>query len=67
VCWVTDFLPHDLPLALRRKTRIFFYNHDSYYMRDAVKERLPNLAMDMLHHIRDRIRSRQEVCPQTCE
>lgn len=63
VCWVTDFLLDDLPPASRRKTRIFFYNHESYWQREAVQTRLWNLAGNMLHQVRERIRQRQEVGP----
>jgi hypothetical protein len=61
VCWVTNFLPHDLPSPVRRKTRIFFYNHDSYWKREAVQTRLWNLAGNMLHHVREKIHRTYEV------
>lgn len=64
VCWVTDLLLDDIAPAARRKTRLFFYNHDSYWQRDAVQTRLWNLAGNMLHHVRERIRRTQEVSPR---
>lgn len=63
VCWVTDLLLDDIPPAVLRKTRIFFYNHDSYWKRDAVQTRLWNLAGNMLQHVREKVRRTQEVRP----
>ncbi|KJZ69751.1 hypothetical protein HIM_10862 [Hirsutella minnesotensis 3608] len=51
VNWVSDFLPNDLPPAIRRNARLFFYNYDSYWKRDAVYTRLPNLGSDLLERI----------------
>ncbi|KJZ70348.1 hypothetical protein HIM_10277 [Hirsutella minnesotensis 3608] len=51
VNWVSDFLPNDLPPAIRGNVRIFFYNYDSYWKRDAVYTRLPNLGSDLLERI----------------
>ncbi|KAL8909884.1 MAG: hypothetical protein Q9171_004797 [Xanthocarpia ochracea] len=39
-CWVSDFLPQDIPVSFRKDIRIFFYNYDSYWKRDAVQARL---------------------------
>jgi hypothetical protein len=61
VCWVTDFLHNDLPPASRRRSRLFFYNHDSYWQRDAVQTRLRNLGQNLLHHINTVIRGTEEV------
>ena len=63
VCWVTELLLVDIPPSVRHKTRIFFYNHDSYWKRDAVQTRLWNLAENMLHHVRESIRRTDEVSP----
>ncbi|EXJ63310.1 uncharacterized protein A1O5_11631 [Cladophialophora psammophila CBS 110553] len=60
VCWVMDLLIDDLPPTVRRKTRIFFYNHDSYWQCGAVQTRLWNLAGNMLHHLRGRIHHSEE-------
>ncbi|KAK4667919.1 LOW QUALITY PROTEIN: uncharacterized protein QC764_0111100 [Podospora pseudoanserina] len=48
VNWVSDFLPSDL---FRRDVRLFFYNYDSYWKRDAVHTRLTNLGNELLEHI----------------
>ncbi|CAP80021.1 hypothetical protein PCH_Pc12g03940 [Penicillium rubens Wisconsin 54-1255] len=40
VNWVSDFLLSDLPPEVRKDARIFFYNYDSYWKRDAVYTRL---------------------------
>lgn len=61
VCWVTDFLPKDIPPALRQNIRVFFYNHDSRWERDAVQTRLWNLGHNMLNRISTEIRSTAEV------
>lgn len=59
--WVSDFLPNDLPTAIRKDTRIFFYNYDSYWKRDAVQTRLWNLGNGLLEHISGGIRHLGEV------
>jgi hypothetical protein len=53
VNWVSDFLPDDFPPAIRRDIRMFFYNYDSYWKRDAVYTRLANLGNELLEHIRE--------------
>jgi hypothetical protein len=65
VCWVTDFLPEDIPLAIRENSRVFFYNYDSYWQRDAVQTRLGSLGHNMLQSINSEIRRTEEVgCPR---
>lgn len=61
ICWITDFIPEDIDAASRRKIRVFFYNHDSYWRRDAVQDRLWNLGNNLLHHISSRVRRTEEV------
>ena len=61
VCWVTDFLPQDIPPAMREDIRIFFYNHDSFWKRDAVQTRLWNLGHNLLSQISTEIRRTEEV------
>ncbi|KAK4661301.1 uncharacterized protein QC763_0115120 [Podospora pseudopauciseta] len=51
VNWVSDFLPSDLLPAVSRDVRLFFYNYDSYWKRDAVHTRLTNLGNELLEHI----------------
>ncbi|KAK3937341.1 putative kinesin light chain [Diplogelasinospora grovesii] len=52
VTWVSDFLPEDLP---RDDVRLFFYNYDSYWKRDALHTRLFNLGDALLEQIHDKI------------
>lgn len=52
VNWVSDFLPDDLHLKIRREVRIFYYNYDSYWQRDALHTRLELLGKGLLEHIR---------------
>jgi hypothetical protein len=52
VNWVSEFLPNDLPTTACKDTRIFFYNYESFWKRDAVKTRLWDLANDLLEHIK---------------
>ena len=59
--WVSDFLPDDLLPAIRRDVRMFFYNYDSYYKRDAVYTRLTNLGNELLEHINGEIRVSEAV------
>ncbi|KAK3937548.1 hypothetical protein QBC46DRAFT_460804 [Diplogelasinospora grovesii] len=56
VTWVSDFLPDDLPPAIRDDVRLFFYNYDSYWKRDALHTRLFNLGHALLEQIHDKIR-----------
>ena len=58
---MTDLLPDDLPLAARKDTRIFFYNYDTYWKRDAVHTRLRNIGNRLLEHIKTAIRQSEEV------
>ncbi|KAI9789841.1 MAG: hypothetical protein M1816_005758 [Peltula sp. TS41687] len=60
VCWVSDILPEDIPAAVRQDIRVFFYNHDSFWQRDAVQTRLSNLGRGFLHRIRAKIRQTEE-------
>ncbi|KAL4733499.1 hypothetical protein BDV11DRAFT_175643 [Aspergillus similis] len=53
VCWVTDFLPDDISSTERENVRLFFYNYDSYWQRDAVQKRLPGLGKEMLHELQE--------------
>jgi hypothetical protein len=49
-----------LPAVIQQNIRIFYYNYDSYWKRDAVHTRLPNLGDELLEHIRG-IRSSDAV------
>ena len=61
VCWVTDFLPHDIPPAVLQDLRVFFYNHDSFWQRDSVQTRLWNLGHNLLNQMSMGIRRTEEV------
>lgn len=61
ICWVTKFLPEDIDPVICGKIRVFFYNHDSYWKRDAIETRLWNLGSNMLHCINSEIRRTEEV------
>ncbi|KAK3326908.1 hypothetical protein B0H66DRAFT_530896 [Apodospora peruviana] len=56
VNWVSDFLPIDILESTNTDVRIFFYNYDSYWKRDAVYTRLANLGNELLEHINEGIR-----------
>lgn len=58
VNWVSDLLPYDLPAETRKDIRMFFYNYDSYWKRDAVYTRLKIEGNKLLEHIRQIRRSR---------
>jgi hypothetical protein len=60
-CWVSDFLPEDIPAAFHKDVRIFFYNYDTYWKRDAVQTRLPRLGKGLLDHIVSDMRTTDEV------
>ena len=60
VNWITDFLPDDIP-EIRQHGRIFLYNYDSYWKRDAVRTRLKKLGNNLLEHINADIRASEPV------
>ncbi|KAE8336173.1 hypothetical protein BDV24DRAFT_178668 [Aspergillus arachidicola] len=51
----------DLSLPDHQDVRIFFYNFDSFWKRDAVQTRLANIGNDLLEHITNAMR-RSEAC-----
>lgn len=59
--WVSDFLPSDLPPEVDKEARIFFYNYDSYWKRDAVYTRLQNVGTNLLEHVDGQIRQSKHV------
>jgi hypothetical protein len=61
VNWVRDFLPEDLPPAIYRDVRMFFYNYDSYWKREAVHTRLAHDGNELLEHINGKIRVSEAV------
>ena len=48
VNWVTEFLVHDLYCADQFTPRVFFFNYDSYWKRDALETRLCSMADKLL-------------------
>ncbi|KAK3359536.1 hypothetical protein B0T25DRAFT_447962 [Lasiosphaeria hispida] len=61
VNWVSDFLPGDILQAGSTDARIFFYNYDSYWKRDAVHTRLTSLGNELLEHINGGVRVSETV------
>jgi hypothetical protein len=61
VNWVSEFLPSDLPPTVRKDTRIFFYNYDSYWKRDALHTGLSELGGNLLEQVRTKFRQAEEV------
>ncbi|KAK4033241.1 hypothetical protein C8A01DRAFT_50136 [Parachaetomium inaequale] len=57
VNWISDFLPEDLPPAIYKNVRMFFYNYDSYWKREAVHTRLAHHGNELLEHINGEIRA----------
>ncbi|KAI9658004.1 MAG: hypothetical protein M1821_002664 [Bathelium mastoideum] len=60
VNWVSEFLPIDLASTSQKDIRIYFYNYDSYWKRDAIRTRLRNLGNELLEHITKIRQSEQE-------
>lgn len=60
VDWISDFLLDDLS-ALDTDIRVFYYNFDSYWKRDALHVRLSTLGTGLLEQIHGKIRSSEEV------
>ncbi|KEQ57652.1 uncharacterized protein M437DRAFT_61128 [Aureobasidium melanogenum CBS 110374] len=48
VNWVTEFLVHDVYCADQFTPRVFFFNYDSYWKRDALETRLCSMADKLL-------------------
>lgn len=61
VNWVTDYLPYDLPAHILPYTRLFFYNYDSYWLRDAIEARLWAMGEKLVSQISLQIRRSDEV------
>ncbi|KAI9765373.1 MAG: hypothetical protein M1840_007453 [Geoglossum simile] len=59
-CWVSDFLPENIPASSRKDIRIFFYNYDSYWRRDTVWTRLWNTGKSLLDRVAMEIRRTEE-------
>ncbi|EPE35145.1 alpha/beta-Hydrolase [Glarea lozoyensis ATCC 20868] len=58
VTWVRDFLPIDLVSdGGHQDIRLFFYNYDSYWKRDALPERLTTLGSALVGWITSQIRT----------
>ncbi|OAP62754.1 hypothetical protein AYL99_01981 [Fonsecaea erecta] len=51
VWWVRDLLPEDIPPAVRENVRVFHYNHDSSYLRDAPQILLTGLGETLVHDL----------------
>jgi hypothetical protein len=49
--WIEGFLPNDLLTELLSHTRVFFYNYDSYWYRDALEIRPWDSADGLLFHV----------------
>ncbi|KAF2015045.1 TPR-like protein [Aaosphaeria arxii CBS 175.79] len=49
--WVNDILPQDIPVELQKDVRIFFYNYDSYWKRDAIQACLQSFAHGLLDNV----------------
>ncbi|MCJ1307315.1 hypothetical protein MMC25_000961 [Agyrium rufum] len=60
VNWVSEFLPSDLSPTVRTDTRIFFYNYDSYWKRDALHTGLLELGGNLLEQVRTQLRQTEE-------
>jgi hypothetical protein len=58
---ISDFLPQDIPAAYHKEIRIFAYNYDSYWKRDAVQTRLRSLGESLLDDIESGIRREEAV------
>ena len=59
--WVVDFLPNDLPGDVKNGTRLFFYNYNTYWKRDAVKTRLARISLEFLGNLRNQIERETSV------
>jgi hypothetical protein len=46
--WITHLAPYDLEPKFLKGARMFYYNYDSYWFRDAIEVRLEDLATKLL-------------------
>jgi hypothetical protein len=65
VTWITHFLPDDLPAELLPQTRLYFYNYDSDWRRDAVEVKLKDLGEDLLRTVGEDLRNPETVGGRT--
>ena len=61
VNWVSEFLPSNLPPTIRKVTRIFFYNYDSYWKRDALHTGLSELGGTLFEQVKTKLRQTEQV------
>ena len=61
VHWVEDYLAPDLASTGRKGIRLFYYNYDSAYYRDASEKRLQDLGDQLLSRISSRRQSLKPV------
>ena len=59
--WVDQFLPEDIPEQLQQHVRIYFYNYDTYWKRDAVQTRLTNVGNNLLARLDSALRETDKV------
>ena len=51
--WISDFLPYDMPPETLRNVRVFQYNHDTTWQKEAHQTALVGLGNDLMHDIAD--------------
>ena len=61
VYWVNDYLAPDFASKYSRGIRLFYYNYDSAYYRDAPEKRLQDLGDQLLSRVSLRRRSLKSV------
>ncbi|BCS25428.1 uncharacterized protein APUU_50139S [Aspergillus puulaauensis] len=61
VNWVSEFLPDDLGQLETGSTRLYFFNFDSFWKRDAAQARLTTIGNDLLEHMANGIRRSPEA------
>lgn len=61
VYWVNDYLAPDLASKYCRGIRLFYYNYDSAYYRDASEKRLQDLGEQLFSRVTSRRRSLKSV------
>ena len=61
VHWVTDFLLAGLSRDIAQKTRIYFFNYDTNWRRDALEARLNHISEKLLLSLQDLVRQNATV------
>ena len=61
ICWVSEFLADDITPEHKKRIRVYFFNYDSYWKRDAIQAQLNHFGKDLLARLNTEVRKTDEV------